>query len=183
MAPDEGRAGAVDDEVSGATARAGNGLDLSRREAILLLRYVPAKVMLSRVRPFFYVKWAFVIAVVVGVVLDGPQWVVALSVSLFMAAYLAQVGAVRTIRRLGALDRLAALDEVVDDAIETWWPRLRAELARLDASTRPWGLLQIAARMAVRRRRGESGLPEAIAWDTIIPVDQLDRARLALAQA
>jgi hypothetical protein len=37
--------------------------------------------------------------------------------------------------------------------------------------------------MAVRRRRGESGLPEAIAWDTIIPVDQLDRARLALAQA
>jgi hypothetical protein len=160
----------------------GPATGFTRQEAVLLLRYVPAKLLLYRLRPLYLAKYVLVALAAVVLAVGGPAWVVVLLVLLFVMAAVAQWFVTRVIRRLGAISELSALDDEIEEVINVWWPNLRREANRLGLSVRPWGLLELGASLATRRRSIDNTM-QSFDVRAVIPRDHWDRARLALAQA
>lgn len=170
-----GRAGTTGPEVDARPTAA---------QAVLLLRFVTGRVVLDWLQTIFLAKYLLpVIAVLIWFGLDDTAGALAF-LALFLAATIAQWLVSRVVRRVGALDELAGLDDLVSGAAVDWWPNLRAELRRvgLDPSTR--GILRLCAGHATRRVPPEQRAAlERVDWRVVLPGEQLQEARRLLAGA
>lgn len=156
---------------------------LTRQEAILLMRYVPAKFVLSRLKVLFLLKYLLVLLAAVVIAVGAPAWLAVAAIVLFVTAAAAQWLIRQTVHRLGAIRQLSVLDDQVEDVMTVWWPNLRRETARLGQATRPWGLLKLGTRLATRRRPADETVLVEVDWQSVIPREHWDRARDALARA
>jgi hypothetical protein len=157
---------------------------LTRTEAILLLRYIPAKYLLGRVRPAFMATYVLlVVSVALMVAFGRPLWASGVLVVLVGVAVILHMATTSTIRRMGALRQLEAFDSHVDDIVDSWWPTFREQMRRVGGVGSAWGLLKLSARAAMRRQSLDDALFDTVDWDALIPVERCARARAALAEA
>ena len=155
-------------------------------EAIVLARYIGGRAALAQVRPVgLGTCLGLGGLVVVLVVLDVSRWfAVLVGVALVVSVVLSAVVS-RTIRRVGLLDELEALEARAEEA-QAWWPRLQDELRRVGIAPTPWTLLRIAAAQARRRSRGLSAQRAALAevdWLAVVPHTEWHEARRLVAEA
>lgn len=174
--------------ADGGTARDGTGPEVAARptaaQAVLLVRFVAGRFLLGWVQAVFLAKYLLLaIAALAWFGFDDTFGTV-VSLALFVAAAVVQWLVGRVVRRLGALDELAGLDDLVSGVAVDWWPDLRAELRRvgLDPSVR--GILRLCAGHATRRVSSEqrAGL-ERVDWRAVLPGEQLQEARRLVARA
>lgn len=165
----------ADDEVS---------TRLTTQQALLLLRFATARIVLERLGNLFLLKYLLLAGAVAVFVFDVSVPLGVLVIALFVVAAAAQWIVTRIVRRLGAYHRLGDLESFVDNATTSWWPNLRGELKRVGLKNRPWSVLLLSSRFAARRLPDdqEQALRQ-IDWRAVLPVKDLLRARESLARA
>ncbi|HZM29915.1 MAG TPA: hypothetical protein VFB77_05465 [Acidimicrobiales bacterium] len=159
-------------------------------QAALLVRYIAGRFVLGWIETVLvteYVLLAGALTFLVGwpYERDGvTTFVGVFLLMLFVLAVLAQRAATRAVRRVGALDKLAGLDDFAFDALIDWWPNLRAEFRRVGLSPSAWSMLRLGTGYATGRLSDDQrGRLEAVRWLAVIPAEQLNDAHQVLVRA
>ena len=165
-------------------------MEFTLAQGVLLVRYITGRYVLGRAEDTYRLKYllllplpflfGFIILERNGATTAGGV----LLVMLFLVAAIVQWFVTRTIRRLGALDQLAELDDLSRGAVSDWWPSLRAEFRRVGLESSPWGMLKLGASYATRRASPDQTTAlGTVDWSVVLPVDHLFRAHTVVAQA
>lgn len=159
-------------------------------QAALLVRYIAGRFVLGWIETVLVTKYVLLAGALTFLVgwpyeRDGVSTVVGIFLLvLFALAMLAQRAATRAVRRVGALDKLAGLDDFAFDALVDWWPNLRAEFRRVGLSPSAWSMLRLGSRYATGRlsadQRDRLG---KVRWLAVIPAEQLNDAHQVLVRA
>lgn len=159
-------------------------------QAALLVRYIAGRFVLGVMETYFLWKWGFLVLALpflfgIGVERDGVSMAIGVFfVVLFVIAAIAQWFATRAVRRVGALDKLADLEDFGFDAVVDWWPNLRAEFRRVGLPPSAGSMLRLGASYAARRLGPEQKAAlEQVNWFAVLPVEQLNAAHKVLARA
>jgi hypothetical protein len=167
-------------------------------QAALLVRYIAGRFVLGWMQTVFLTKYVFLALAIPSLL--GVQWTrsegwfverdglgTAFGIAmlwLFLVFALVQWAASRAVRRVGALDKLADLDDFAFDAVFDWWPNLRAEFRRVGLRPGAWSMLKLGAGYAARRipadRRAALG---RVNWLAVLPTEQLNDAHRVLVRA
>jgi hypothetical protein len=165
-------------------------MEFTLAQGVLLTRYIAGRYLQSATEGSYRLKYiALLIAVpfLFGIGIERNTATTAgggLLVMIFVLAAIVQWFVTRTIRRLGALDQLAELDDISRGAVSDWWPSLRAEFRRVGLKSSPWGMLKLGASYATRRASAEQKTAlGTVDWSVVLPVDHLFRAHAVVAQA
>jgi hypothetical protein len=110
---------------------------LTRGEAILLLRWLAARDMLERSANYRWGKYLFLAFAGVAYVADVRPLAVT-AVALFLVVVAVEWSFRRAVRWFGAFRRLAALEQIIEDAKADWWANLRGEMGRVGLPTSRW---------------------------------------------
>jgi hypothetical protein len=159
-------------------------------QAALLVRYIAGRFVLGWIETVLVTKYVLLAGALTFLVgwsyeRDGVSTVVGIFLLvLFALAMLAQRAATRAVRRVGALDKLAGLDDFAFDALVDWWPNPRAEFRRVGLSPSAWSMLRLGSRYATGRlsadQRDRLG---KVRWLAVIPAEQLNDAHQVLVRA
>ncbi|HET6951903.1 MAG TPA: hypothetical protein VFI47_16095 [Acidimicrobiales bacterium] len=167
-------------------------------QAALLVRYIAGRFVLGWMQTVFLTKYALLALAVPFLVGFQPSrsegWyferttfdtaVGVILVVLGVLAALVEWLAGRAVRRVGALDKLAELDDVAFDAVVDWWPNLRAEFRRVGLPPSARRMLTLGAAYATRRLTPhERAALEQVEWLAVLPREQLHEAHRVLARA
>ena len=144
-------------------------------EAVVLARYAAGWVLTERISMLFWLKWPVGFAGVAMLVLsDGGGGLAdvrslgVLALVLFAVVWAGQWVLTTAIRRLSVARRHRAAVAALDSAKGQWWPRLRAEVARVGLPSGRFATLGLVQRWARR------GLRPA----EIEPVSRMDIRRI-----
>jgi hypothetical protein len=159
-------------------------------QAALLVRYIAGRFVLGWIETVLVTKYVLLAGALTFLVgwpyeRDGVSTVVGIFLLiLFALAMLAQRAATRAVRRVGALDKLAGLDDFAFDALVDWWPNLRTEFRRVGLSPSAWSMLRLGTRYATGRlSTDQRDRLEAVRWLAVIPAEQLNDAHQVLVRA
>lgn len=104
-------------------------------QAALLVRYIAGRFVLGWIETVLVTKYVLLASALTFLVgwpyeRDGVTTVVGVFLLImFVLAVLAQRAATRAVRRVGALDKLAGLDDFAFDALVDWWPQVLVRAA------------------------------------------------------
>lgn len=159
-------------------------------QAALLVRYIAGRFVLGVMETYFLFKWGFLLLALpflfgIGVERDGVSTAIGVFfLVLFVIAAIAQWFATRAVRRFGALDKLADLEDFGIDAVVDWWPNLRAEFRRVGLNPSAGSMLRLGTSYATRRLSAEQKTAlEQVNWFAVLPVEQLNDAHKVLLRA
>lgn len=154
-------------------------------EVVALARYAVGWVVSERLSMVFLLKW-LVAAGGVALVVFGRdvgtvgdvRWLGVILLGVFAVAWLVEVSVTTAIRRLSVGRRHREAIEALEGAKDDWWPRLRAEVARVGLPSSRRATLGVTLRWARRRLRPHEVDPVA-AMDVrrVIGEEELRRAR------
>ena len=159
-------------------------------QAALLVRYIAGRFVLGWIETVLVTKYVLLAGALTFLLgwpyeRDGVSTAVGVFLLiLFALAMLAQRAATRAVRRVGALDKLAGLDDFAFDALVDWWPNLRAEFRRVGLSPSARSMLRLGTRYATGRLSSDQrDRLEAVRWLAVIPAEQLNDAHQVLVRA
>jgi hypothetical protein len=159
----------------------------SLAQAALLVRYIAGRFVLAIIETYALSKWGFLAIAVVLFAFQRDTLGTAVGVFCLLVAlvvWLVQRAATRVISRVGALDRLADLEDFGVDVATDWWPNLRAEFRRVGLKPSAWSMAKLGASCATRRLSPEKAAALGkVNWLAVIPANQLNAARRTLARA
>ena len=158
-------------------------------EAVVLARYAAGWVLAERISMLFWLKWPVGFAGVAILVLSDGGGGLAdvrslgiLALVAFALAWLLQWAVTTVIRRLSVARRHRAAVAALDSAKGQWWPRLRAEVARVGLPSGRFATLGLVQRWARRGLRpGEVASVSQIEIRRVIGERELFEARRLLA--
>lgn len=154
-------------------------------EVVALARYAAGWVVSERLSMVFLLKWLFAVGGVVLVVVGrdvGPvgdiRWLGIVLLVVFAMAWLVEAAITTVIRRLSVGRRHREAVEALEGAKDDWWPRLRAEVARVGLPNGRLATMGLMQRWLRRRLRPHEVKPVA-AMDVrrVIGEEELRRAR------
>ena len=129
-------------------------------EAVVLARYAAGWVLTERISMLFWLKWPVGFAGVAMLVLSDGGGGLAdvrslgiLALVAFALAWILQWAVTTAIRRLSVARRHRAAVAALDSAKGQWWPRLRAEVARVGLPSGRLATLGLVQRWARRSLR------------------------------
>lgn len=167
-------------------------------QAALLVRYIAGRFVLGWMQTVFLTKYVFLVLAIPpllgvqrsrsdGWFLERDGLGTAFGIAmlwLFLVFALVQWAASRAVRRVGALDKLADLDDFTFDVVFDWWPNLRAEFRRVGLKPGAWSMLKLGAGYATRRISAEQRAAlDRVNWLAVLPTEQLNDAHRALVRA
>ena len=158
-------------------------------EALVLARYAAGRLLAEQVCMVFWLKWPVGLA---GLVLVGfsdggggltdVRSLGVLALIAFVLAWATQWLVTTAIRRLSVARRHRAAIAALDSAKGEWWPRLRAELARVGLPSGRFATLGFVQRWVRRSLRAAEAEPASrMEICRIIGEQQLAEARRLLA--
>lgn len=158
-------------------------------EALVLARYAAGWILAERISVVFWLKWPIGVGGVALLVFSDDGGGLAdvrslgvLALVIFAAAWAAQWVVTTSIRRLSVARRHRAAVAALDSARAHWWPRLRAEVARVGLPSGRFATLGLVQRWARRSLRPTEVEPASrIAMRRIIGERELSEARRLLA--
>ena len=160
-------------------------------EMFVLARYAAGWVVAERVSVLFWLKWPLGIAGLALIVFSEDGGGLAdvrslgvLALVAFVLAWAAQWAVTTAIRRLSVARRHRAAIAALDSAKGRWWPRLRAELARVGLPSGRFATLGLVQCWSRRRLRPAEVEPVSrIEIRRVIGERELSEARRLLADA
>ena len=160
-------------------------------EVFVLARYTAGWVLAERVSVLFWLKWPIGVAGVALLVFSDDGGGLAdvrslgvLTLVVFALAWAAQWALATAIRRLSVARRHRAAIAALDSAKGQWWPRLRAEVARVGLPSGRFATLGLVQRWARRSLRPTEVEPASrIEIRRVIGERELAEARRLLAGA
>ena len=158
-------------------------------ELFVLARYAAGWVIAERISMVFWLKWPVGIAGIALLVFSDDGGGLAdvrslgvLALVLFAVAWAGQWAVTTAVRRLSVARRHRAAIAALDSAKGRWWPRLRAELARVGLPSGRFATLGLVQRWARRSLRpGEVAPASRIEIRRVIGERELSEARRLLA--
>jgi hypothetical protein len=160
-------------------------------EALVLARYAAGWVVAERISVLFWLKWPVGIAGIgllafsdEGGGLTDVRSLGVLALVLFALAWAAQWAITTAIRRLSVARRHRSAVAALDSTRGQWWPRLRAEVARVGLPSGRFATLGLVQRWARRNLRPAEVEPASrIDMRRVIGERELSEARRLLAAA
>jgi hypothetical protein len=160
-------------------------------EVFVLARYAAGWVLAERIGIVFWLKWPLGVAGIALIVFSEDGGGLAdvrslgvLALIVFALAWAAQAVVTTAIRRLSVARRHRPAVAALDSAKRHWWPRLRAEMARVGLPSGRFATLGLVRRWARRRLRpGEVEPVSRIEIRRVIGERELSEARRLVAAA